>query len=47
MFLLSYYSTIGDVGREGLLLPEENTLIEGLLKVLSNPNMHGKCMCGK
>lgn len=32
---------------EGLLLQEENILIKVLLKVLSNPNMHGKCTCGK
>lgn len=30
---------------EGSLLQEEN--IKVLLKVLSNPNMHGKCTCGK
>lgn len=47
MFLFSYYSYVGDVGREGLLLSKENILIKVLVKVLSNPNMHGKCTCGK
>lgn len=47
MVLFSYYSIGGDVGRESLLLQEETILIKVLVKVLSNPNMHGKCTCGK
>lgn len=47
MFLFSYYSCVGDVGWEGLLLSKENIVIKVLVKVLSNPNMHGKCTCGK
>lgn len=31
MFLFSYYSTVGDVGREGLLLQEGNIIIEVLV----------------
>lgn len=47
MFLFSYYSYVGDVGWEGLLLSKENILVKVKVKVLSNPNMHGKCTCRK
>lgn len=40
-------SYVGNVGWQDLLLLEENILIKVLVKVLSNPNMHGKCTCGK
>lgn len=47
MTLFCYWSTAGDAGREGLLLPEENIPFAVIVKVLSNPNMHGKCTCVK